>query len=100
MNIHEFQANALFGKYGVPAPRGIPAKTVAEIDAALAQFPEGMVVVKSQIHAGGRGKGTFTDGYKGGVKVCKSKAEAKEAASRMLGNTLITLQTGPAGRKV
>jgi succinyl-CoA synthetase beta subunit len=59
-----------------------------------------MVVVKSQIHAGGRGKGTFTDGYKGGVKVCKSKAEAKEAASRMLGNTLVTLQTGPAGRKV
>ena len=100
MNIHEFQANALFGKYGVPAPKGVPAKTVAEIDAALAQFPEGMVVVKSQIHAGGRGKGTFTDGYKGGVKVCKSKAEAKEAAGHMLGNTLVTLQTGPAGRKV
>jgi len=60
MNIHEFQANALFGKYGVPAPKGVPAKTVAEIDARPRAVPRGMVVVKSQIHAGGRGKGTFT----------------------------------------
>ena len=57
-------------------------------------------MVKSQIHAGGRGKGVFTDGYKGGVKFCKTKSEAKEAAARMLGNTLVTAQTGPAGRKV
>jgi succinyl-CoA synthetase beta subunit len=57
-------------------------------------------MVKSQIHAGGRGKGTFTDGYKGGVKFCKTKAEAKDIAARMLGNTLVTVQTGAAGRKV
>jgi succinyl-CoA synthetase beta subunit len=57
-------------------------------------------MVKSQIHAGGRGKGTFTDGFKGGVKFCKTKAEAKEIAGKMLGNTLVTVQTGPAGRKV
>jgi succinyl-CoA synthetase beta subunit len=57
-------------------------------------------MVKSQIHAGGRGKGTFTDGFKGGVKFCKTKADAKEIAGRMLNNTLVTIQTGPAGRKV
>ena len=57
-------------------------------------------MVKSQIHAGGRGKGTFTNGYKGGVKFCKTKAEAKEIAANMLGQTLVTAQTGPAGRKV
>ncbi len=100
MNIHEYQAHALFQKFGVPSPKGVPATSIAEIDAALAKLPDGAIVVKSQIHAGGRGKGTFTDGYKGGVRVCKSKAEAKEAASKMLGNTLVTLQTGPAGRKV
>jgi succinyl-CoA synthetase beta subunit len=100
MNIHEYQAKALFEKYGVPAPKGAPAKTREEIDAALAQLPEGPTMVKSQIHAGGRGKGTFTDGFKGGVKFCKTKAEAKDLAGKMLGNTLVTLQTGPAGRKV
>jgi len=57
-------------------------------------------MVKSQIHAGGRGKGTFTDGFKGGVKFCKTKADAREIAGKMLGNTLVTAQTGPAGRKV
>ncbi len=57
-------------------------------------------MVKSQIHAGGRGKGTFTDGFKGGVKFCKTKAEARDLAGKMLGNTLVTAQTGPAGRKV
>ena len=100
MNIHEYQAHALFQKFGVPSPKGVPAASLAEVDAALAKLPDGPIVAKSQIHAGGRGKGTFVDGYKGGVKVCKSKAEAKEAASKMLGNTLVTLQTGPAGRKV
>ncbi|PTX97971.1 ADP-forming succinate--CoA ligase subunit beta [Opitutus sp. ER46] len=100
MNIHEYQAKALFAKFGVPVPSGAPAKTPEEFVTALAQLPEGVTVVKSQIHAGGRGKGTFTDGLKGGVKVCKSKAEAREAAAKMLGNTLVTLQTGPAGRKV
>lgn len=57
-------------------------------------------MVKSQIHAGGRGKGTFTNGFKGGVKFCKTKAEARDVAAKMLGNTLVTVQTGPAGRKV
>ena len=100
MNIHEYQAKALFEKYGVPVPKGAAAKTPEEFINALTDLPEGPTMVKSQIHAGGRGKGTFTDGYKGGVKFCKTKAEAKEVAARMLGNTLVTVQTGPAGRKV
>jgi succinyl-CoA synthetase beta subunit len=100
MNIHEYQAKALFEKFGVPVPKGAAAKSAAEFDAALATLPEGATMVKSQIHAGGRGKGTFTNGYKGGVKFCKTKAEAKDIADKMLGNTLVTIQTGPAGRKV
>jgi succinyl-CoA synthetase beta subunit len=100
MNIHEYQAKALFEKFGVPVPKGAPATTAAEFGPALAGLPEGPTMVKSQIHAGGRGKGTFTDGFKGGVKFCRTKAEAGELAGRMLGNTLVTAQTGPAGRKV
>ena len=100
MNIHEYQAKALFEKFGVPVPKGAAAKSAAEFDAALASLPEGPTMVKSQIHAGGRGKGTFTDGFKGGVKFCKTKHDAKEIAAKMLGNTLVTIQTGPAGRKV
>ena len=100
MNVHEYQAKVLFEKFGVPVPKGAAAKTPDEFASALAQLPEGPTMVKSQIHAGGRGKGTFTDGYKGGVKFCKTKAEAKEVAAKMLGKTLVTLQTGPAGRKV
>jgi succinyl-CoA synthetase beta subunit len=100
MNIHEYQAKALFEKFGVPVPKGAAARTPDEFINALAGLPEGPTMVKSQIHAGGRGKGTFTDGFKGGVKFCKTKAEAREVAARMLGNTLVTLQTGPAGRKV
>jgi len=100
MNIHEYQAKALFEKFGVPVPKGAVATTPEEFINALAQLPEGPTMVKSQIHAGGRGKGTFTDGYKGGVKFCKTKADAKEIAGKMLGNTLVTVQTGPAGRKV
>jgi succinyl-CoA synthetase beta subunit len=100
MNIHEYQAKALFEKFGVPVPKGAPAKSREEFDAALAKLPDGTTVVKAQIHAGGRGKGTFTDGLKGGVKLCPSKEAAKELAGKMLGNTLVTAQTGPAGRKV
>ncbi len=100
MNIHEYQAKALFEKYGVPVPKGAAATTPEEFVNALTQLPDGPTMVKSQIHAGGRGKGTFTDGFKGGVKFCKTKQEAKEIAGKMLGNTLVTLQTGPAGRKV
>jgi len=100
MNIHEYQAKVLFEKFGVPAPKGAAARSAAEFDAALATLPEGPIMVKSQIHAGGRGKGTFTNGFKGGVKFCPTKAEAKDKAVAMLGNTLVTAQTGPAGRKV
>ena len=100
MNIHEYQAKALFEKFGVPSPKGVAATTPEDAVNALAQLPEGPTMVKSQIHAGGRGKGTFTDGFKGGVKFCKTKHDAKEMAGKMLGNTLVTIQTGPAGRKV
>jgi succinyl-CoA synthetase beta subunit len=100
MNIHEYQAKALFEKYGVPVPKGAAATTPEDFITALTQLPEGPTMVKSQIHAGGRGKGTFTDGFKGGVKFCKTKHEAKDLAGKMLGNTLVTAQTGAAGRKV
>ena len=101
MNIHEYQAKRLLKEYGVPVPRGFAAQTSAEVETALSHLSdEPIIVVKAQIHAGGRGKGTFVDGYKGGVKVVKDKAAALEAANRMLGNTLVTAQTGPEGRKV
>ncbi|MEI7798650.1 MAG: ADP-forming succinate--CoA ligase subunit beta [Opitutaceae bacterium] len=100
MNIHEYQAKAIFEKFGVPVPKGAVATTPAGFITALDQLPEGPTMVKSQIHAGGRGKGTFTNGFKGGVKFCKTKAEAQAMAANMLGNTLVTIQTGPAGRKV
>ena len=100
MNIHEFQAKELFAGYGIPISRGISVKSVDEIDDALQQLTDGPVVVKAQIHAGGRGKGTFSDGFKGGVHICKSAREAAETASKMLGNTLITHQTGPDGKVV
>ncbi|HEY8933162.1 MAG TPA: ADP-forming succinate--CoA ligase subunit beta [Rariglobus sp.] len=100
MNIHEYQAKALFEKFGVPVPKGVAAKSPAEFESALAQLPDAPVVVKSQIHAGGRGKGTFTDGFKGGVKFAKTKADALDYAKKMFNNTLVTIQTGPSGRKV
>lgn len=101
MNIHEYQAKGLLQEYGVPVPRGYAAQTSAEVDTAISHLSDDeMIVVKAQIHAGGRGKGTFTDGYKGGVKVVKGHTAAKDAADHMLDNTLVTAQTGPAGRKV
>ena len=100
MNIHEYQAKALFEKYGVPVPKGAAARSQEEFATALAQLPEGPTMVKSQIHAGGRGKGTFTNGFKGGVKFCADKAAALAMAGNMLGQTLVTAQTGPAGRRV
>jgi succinyl-CoA synthetase beta subunit len=96
MNIHEYQAKALFEKYGVAVPKGAAATTSEGFINALSDLPDGPTMVKSQIHAGGRGKGVFTDGYKGGVKFCRTKAEAREVAARML----VTAQTGPAGRRV
>ncbi len=92
MKIHEYQAKAILAKYGVPVPRGEVAFTVDEAEAAAKKIG-GSVVVKAQIHAGGRGKG-------GGVKVAKDAAEAVEIAKKMLGMRLITHQTGPEGRIV
>ncbi len=100
MNIHEYQAKALFERFGIAVPRGVPAKSVTEFASAVQTLGDGPCVVKAQIHAGGRGKGTFVDGYKGGVKLAKTPTESIEVARHMLGNTLVTLQTGPAGRKV
>ena len=92
MKIHEYQAKALLARHGVPVPRGEVALTVDEAETA-AKAIGGSVVVKAQIHAGGRGKG-------GGVKVVSSAAEARDVAERMLGMTLVTHQTGPEGRVV
>jgi succinyl-CoA synthetase beta subunit len=100
MNIHEYQAKNLLEQFGVPVPRGYAATNTEEIQSAISDIGEEMIVVKAQIHAGGRGKGTFTDGYKGGVKVVKNSDEAHKAAKQMLNNTLVTAQTGPKGRKV
>ncbi|HZU25351.1 MAG TPA: ADP-forming succinate--CoA ligase subunit beta [Bryobacteraceae bacterium] len=92
MKIHEYQAKAILARYDVPVPRGEVAYTVEEAEAAARKIG-GSVVVKAQIHAGGRGKG-------GGVKVAKNDAEATAIAKWMLGMTLVTHQTGPEGRKV
>ncbi len=92
MKIHEYQAKSILAKYGVPVPRGEVAYTVEEAEVA-ARTLGGSVVVKAQIHAGGRGKG-------GGVKVAKNLAEAGELAKKILGMTLVTHQTGPEGRVV
>ncbi|HEX9782928.1 MAG TPA: ADP-forming succinate--CoA ligase subunit beta [Opitutaceae bacterium] len=99
MNIHEYQAKALFEKFGVPCPKGVAVQKGDEFANALSLIST-PCVVKAQIHAGGRGKGTFTDGFKGGVKFAKSRDEAVQYGNAMLGNTLVTKQTGPAGRMV
>lgn len=103
MNIHEYQAKALLAKYGVPVPPGEVCFTPEEARAVAGKlFGLGYrrVIVKAQIHAGGRGKGVFKDGKKGGVKVCKNLAEAYMHAKNMIGNVLITRQTGPEGKLV
>lgn len=100
MNIHEYQAKELFATYGIAVPKGKAAQKPEDFESAADAAGDGAIVVKSQIHAGGRGKGTFTNGYKGGVKVVKTRAEALDAAHAMLGNTLVTHQTGAAGREV
>lgn len=93
MKIHEYQGKEIFRKYGVPTPKGILALSPNEAEAAAKQLGTSVVVVKAQIHAGGRGKG-------GGVKLAKSPAEAKELANQILGMQLKTIQTGPEGQKV
>ena len=103
MNLHEFQAKQLLAQYGVAVPPGEvcdsaeKAKAIAE---NLFAKGESMVVIKAQIHAGGRGKGTFKSGFQGGVKLCKTAQDVFEKASAMLGNVLVTKQTGPEGRLV
>ncbi|HXI11205.1 MAG TPA: ADP-forming succinate--CoA ligase subunit beta [Thermoanaerobaculia bacterium] len=92
MNVHEYQAKEILRRYGVPTPRGMMVETPEAAKAAAEQFG-GRVVVKAQIHAGGRGKG-------GGVKLAKSAGEAEEIARKMIGMTLVTHQTGPEGRVV
>ncbi len=101
MNIHEYQAKTLFEKFGVAVPKGAAVQTAKEFEGALAQLDgSNGYMVKSQIHAGGRGKGTFTNGFKGGVKFSATKEKALENAQAMLGNTLVTAQTSAEGRKV
>jgi succinyl-CoA synthetase beta subunit len=100
MNIHEYQAKELLQRFGVATPAGKAARTADEAEAAARELGTDELVVKAQVHAGGRGKGTFANGFKGGVHLCKSPAEARELASKMLGQTLVTHQTGAAGRVV
>ena len=103
MNIHEYQAKQLLAQYGTAIPTGDvcdkpeAAKAIAE---KLLSGGARMVVVKSQVHSGGRGKGTFKSGFKGGVKLCKTANEVFQMAKAMLGNVLVTLQTGAEGRLV
>ena len=103
MNIHEYQAKALLKDYGAPVSEGRAVFEADKAEAAAAELPGPLYVVKAQIHAGGRGKGTFKEaeaGEKGGVRLAKSPAEAAEFAKQMLGATLVTKQTGEAGKQV
>jgi succinyl-CoA synthetase beta subunit len=103
MNIHEYQAKELLAKFGVAVPKGIAAMSVEDAVKAAAALPGPLYVVKSQIHAGGRGKGKFKElgpDAKGGVRLAKSLDEVRAHATEMLGNTLVTIQTGPAGKQV
>ncbi|MEW6641382.1 MAG: ADP-forming succinate--CoA ligase subunit beta [Pseudomonadota bacterium] len=103
MNIHEYQAKALLKEFGVPVSRGVPIFKASEAEAAARELGGPLWVVKSQIHAGGRGKGKFKEanaGDKGGVRLAKSVDEVKTFAQQMLGNTLVTIQTGPHGKQV
>ena len=100
MNIHEYQAKELLQKFGVATTRGKVASSPEEAEQIAREIAPAEIVVKAQIHAGGRGKGTFVNGFKGGVHLCKTPEEAREIAGKMLGQTLVTHQTGAAGRVV
>ncbi|MFL5181057.1 MAG: ADP-forming succinate--CoA ligase subunit beta [Microvirga sp.] len=103
MNIHEYQAKAVLKEFGVPVPRGTAVVSAEEAEAAAKELGGPVWVVKSQIHAGGRGKGRFKEaeaGDKGGVRLAKSVEEVKSNARQMLGKTLVTIQTGAAGKEV
>jgi succinyl-CoA synthetase beta subunit len=100
MNIHEYQAKELLQKFDVATTRGRVASTLDEAEQIARELGDVEIVVKAQIHAGGRGKGTFRNGFKGGVHVRKTPEEVREVAAKMLGEILVTHQTGPDGRKV
>jgi succinyl-CoA synthetase beta subunit len=103
MNIHEYQAKQLLARHGVAVPSGEACKTLDEARAAaekLLAAGHTTLVIKSQIHAGGRGKGTFTHGFQGGVKLARTLDDAVNISGNMLGKTLVTKQTGPEGRVV
>ncbi|WP_336244467.1 ATP-grasp domain-containing protein, partial [Roseovarius autotrophicus] len=103
MNIHEYQAKALLRSYGAPVGEGRVVLRAEEAKTAAGALDGPVWVVKAQIHAGGRGKGKFKEagaGDKGGVRLTRSVNEAAEEARRMLGRTLVTKQTGPAGKQV
>jgi succinyl-CoA synthetase beta subunit len=103
MNIHEYQAKALLKEFGAPVSRGVPVLKAADAETAAKQLGGPLWVVKSQIHAGGRGKGKFKEaaaGSGGGVRLAKSIDEVKTFAQQMLGATLVTVQTGPIGKQV
>jgi len=103
MNIHEYQAKRLLKDFGAPIAEGRPVFKPNEAEAAAKELPGPVYVVKAQIHAGGRGKGKFKEkeaGDAGGVRLATSPEEAAVFAKQMLGHTLVTKQTGPAGKKV
>src|ERR671913_2230759 len=103
MNIHEYQAKELLAKFGVPVPAGHAAMSVEEAVEAAKKLPGPLWVVKAQIHAGGRGKGKFKElgpDAKGGVRLARSAEDVRAAAADMLGNTLVTIQTGAEGKQV
>jgi succinyl-CoA synthetase beta subunit len=103
MNIHEYQAKELLARFGVPVPAGHAAMSVDEAVEAAGKLPGPLYVVKAQIHAGGRGKGKFKElgpDAKGGVRLARTLDEVRAAAGEMLGNTLVTIQTGEAGKQV
>jgi succinyl-CoA synthetase beta subunit len=100
MNIHEYQAKELLQKFDVATTKGRVASSLDEAEQIARELGDIDIVVKAQIHAGGRGKGTFTNGFKGGVHVLKTPAEVRDVAAKMLGQILVTHQTGPAGRQV
>ncbi len=100
MNIHEYQARELLQKFDVATTRGKVASTLDEAEQIARELGDVEIVVKAQIHAGGRGKGEFKNGFKGGVHVRKTPEEVREVAGKMLGQILVTHQTGPTGRLV
>lgn len=100
MNIHEYQAKELFDRFQVPSPKGKVASTPEEAAEAAREFAGAKLVIKAQVHAGGRGKGHFKNGFKGGVHLIESPAQAAEFAGKMLHETLVTVQTGEEGKVV